>query len=160
MVLYEVETIGYRNINVTKNEAMIGELIYPKWYSYRAEIFLSDYSKYEVASKNIWRSTMELRDYDNVLLTFKKSRKGRIVIETMFDGNSRRYLLKTKGFGRNFFLLDMHGNELLKASLKMRKFKYKYTIQTSEMFEEVYRKDLLLMTSLYCINYVLSSGGV
>lgn len=78
---YKANSTNTRNFNLTFDNLQIGELIYEKWYSFNAEIILSDGSKYQLEPKGFWDNKIELKDNTNVLLEFKMGWKGIIIIE-------------------------------------------------------------------------------
>ena len=84
---------------------------------------------------------------------------GEIVVQTYFDGVESGYILKHRGFFKeSFVLIDKEGPELLvmTSQLKWSKMNYEYLITTSDNFETLPGKEILLMTSLHCANYYMS----
>lgn len=145
---------------ILRNEAQqnIGELIYTRWYSFSAEINLFNKKKYKLDPKDFWQSKIELKDGTNVLLEFKMGWNG-IIIKTFFDKQEKSYLLKSKGIlSSTFLLLDTQNNEVLAAEPNFRwtKLSYDYTIETTQIFDDFKEKELIIFTTLHCINYYMS----
>jgi hypothetical protein len=81
---YKAKSTNSQNFRLTFENKTIGELIYKKWYSFNAEILLSDGAKYQLEPKGFWDSEIELKDETKTLLEFKMGWKG-IIIKTFFD---------------------------------------------------------------------------
>jgi hypothetical protein len=88
---------------------------------------------------------------------------GEIVIQTYFDGVKDGFLFKHRGiFKDSFVLTDQQGTELfvMKPHLKWSTLNYEYQIITSESFEVLSNKEILLLNSLHCANYYMSMIAV
>ena len=96
MTLYKANSIDLTTFTLTKEDQLLGELKYSKWYSFRAEIILPGQQKYELVPKGFWDSKIELVYNEGVLINFKMGWKG-ILINTKFNGFEQNYLLKLKG---------------------------------------------------------------
>lgn len=157
---YKANSINSHNFNLTSDDQQIGALVYSKWYSFNADILLADGSKYELKSKDLWDSKIELKDSSqNTLLEFKMGWKG-ILIKCFFDTKETTYLLKLKGlFSNKFTLIDAEKTELLVAEtdFKWSKFSYDYHIETTPVFEQLGNSKLFLLTLLHCVNYYMNS---
>ena len=158
MVSYKANSTNLRNFSLTLNKETVGELIYKKWYSFTAEILLSNGAKYDLEPKGFWESKIELKDGDSTLLEFKMGWRG-IVIKTFFNKKEATFLLKASGLlSRKFVLLNTDKEELLaaEADFKWSKFNYDYNIETTEEFERFDQKEALLLTIPHCINYYMT----
>lgn len=161
---YKANSTNSQNFSLTFENQKAGELIYKKWYSFKAEIVLSDGSMYQLEPKGFWDSKIELKDGSITLLEFKMGWKG-IIIKTFFNNKEDAYLLKLNGLlSSKFVLIDTEKNELMVAEtdFKWNKLNYDYNIETSKKFEEFENKELLLLTILHCINYymtIVASGA-
>lgn len=156
---YKGNSINSRNFNLTFDNLKIGELIYEKWYSFNADILLSDGAKYQLEPKGFWDYKIELKDNTNVLLEFKMGWKG-IIIKTFFDNKGDTFLLKLNGLlGSDFVLIDKDKNELMiiETDIKWTKLNYDYNIETTQNFENFDNKELLLLTLLHCVNYYMTT---
>lgn len=158
MALYKANSNNSRNFKVTLDNQEIGELLIKKWYSFDADLIMSDGKNYQLITKGFWDSKVELIDGSETLLDFKMGWKG-IVIKTYFDNQERQYLLKLQGFiNSKFILIDESDQELSVAStdFKWLTLNFNYDIETSASFDQLRNRDLLLMTMLHCMNYYIS----
>jgi hypothetical protein len=146
---YKANSTNSQNFRLTFENQTIGELIYKKWYSFNAEILLSDGAKYQLEPKGFWDSEIELKDETKTLLEFKED----------------TYLLKLNGLlSSKFVLIDSDKNELIVAEtdFKWKKLNFDYNIETTQNFDNFDKKELLLLTILHGINYymsIIASGG-
>ena len=155
---YKANATNSHNFSLTFDNQKVGELVYKKWYSFSAEIQLTDGSKYQLEPTGFWDSKIELKDDTQTLLEFKMGWKG-IIIKTLFNDSEEVFLLKLKGLLSNkFVLLDTNDEELMAAetSFKWSKLNFDYNIETTQVFDKFENKELLLLTILHCINYYIT----
>ncbi len=155
---YIANSINSQNFILTKNNLKVGELNYPKWYTFNAEVILSDNSKYQLKTTGIWDNKVELKQNEIKLLEFKMSWKG-IIVKDFFDNTEKTYLLKQTGLlNCKFILVDEENIELIvaEADFKGNSLNYDYNIETANEFDNNKNKELLLLTTLHCINYYIS----
>ncbi|ADB36124.1 hypothetical protein [Spirosoma linguale] len=155
---YSANSTNSRNFILTFDNEKLGELIYQKWYSFAAEILMSNGKEYTLEPKGFWDSTVELKEGEVTLLKFKMGWKG-IIIKTYFDNEEKHFLLKLKGLlGNKFVLLNNENEELMAAEtdFKWSKLNFDYTIETSPKFDNFSNEKLLLLTVLHCINYYIT----
>lgn len=155
---YKANSTNSKNFSLLSDDKVIGELIYKKWYSFNAEIQLSNGATYQLEPKGFWDSTIELKDDAKVLLEFKMGWKG-IIIKPLFDNKDDSFLLKLNGLlSSKFVLIDRDKTELLVAAtdFKWKKLNYDYNIETTKSFDRFDNKELLLLTILHCINYYMT----
>lgn len=158
MANYTATSRNSRTFILSNESGTLGELIYPKWYTFNAEIVLNKTSKYQLELDGFWDSKIKLKEGDVVLLEFKIGWNG-VELHSNLDGKSERYLLKLKGFfSSKYILVDAQDKELLEAEFdfKWKKLEYDYNIITSKSFENLNNKELLILTTLHCINYYLT----
>lgn len=158
MAHYKATSTNSKDFSLTKENARIGDLKYQKWYSFNAEIVLKDNSIYQLEATGFWDSKIELKKAGKSLLEFKMGWKG-IVIKSKFDGIEQNYLLKMKGMmSSKFILIDAQENELLEAisDFKWSKLNMDYTFETTTEFDNIENNELLLLTTLHCINYYMT----
>lgn len=159
MADYQAKSITSLFFDVTAGDRLIGKLIYTSWFKFDATMEMSGNSNYQVVPKGFWGTTIELKEGENILLTFKMNWSGDIVLQTFFNAIEKDYVFKHRGFFKeSYVLLDQEGKELLvmKPHVKWNKMKYEYEIITTDQFETFPKKDILLMTSLHCANYYMS----
>jgi hypothetical protein len=158
MAKYNINSTNSRTFSLTSDNVSIGELKYSNWYSFKAEILLADKSFYQLEPKGFWDYKIELKKDEKVLLDFKMAWQG-IIINTKFDGNEKKFLLKLKGFlSSKYVLVDTDEKELLEVAtdFKWSKLNFDCTIETTKEFDNFENKELLLLTIIHCINYQMS----
>ena len=155
---YKANSTNSRTFSLTTDNTTIGELKYVNWYSFKAEIVLADNSNYQLEPKGFWLTKIELQKGGKTLLELEIGWKG-ILIKSLLGGSEEKYLLKLKGLlGSKFGLIDTNEKELLEveSDFKWKKLNFDYSIKTSDEFENIENKDLLLLTTLHCVNYYIA----
>jgi hypothetical protein len=148
--------------DVTKDDKLIGKIIYKSWFKFNAVIEIPNNPNYQVEPKGFWETTIEVRDGERILLKFKMNWNGEIVIQTYFNDIEKGYIFKHRGFFKDSFILkDQEGIELLamKPNLKWSKMNYEYEITASDSFETFSNKEILLISSLHCANFYMAGTG-
>lgn len=158
---YKANSTDSRNFSLTADGQNLGELIYKKWYSFDAQITLSDGTTYQLEPIGFWDSKIELKAGSQTLLEFKMGWKG-IIIKTFFDNREDTFLLALSGLlSSKFVLIDTDKTELMAAEtdFKWNKLAFDYTIETTQRFDNFNNKELILLTILHCINYYMTIVG-
>ncbi|WP_300689865.1 hypothetical protein [Chryseobacterium sp.] len=155
---YYAKSVDSLSFEITKEEQLIGKLLYKNWFTFNAEIEIEG-RFYQVEPKGFWGTTIELKDHERVILKFRMNWNGEIVVQTYFDGIKEGFLFKQRGvFKESFVLADQQGTELfvMKPLLKWSALTCEYQIITSEKFETISHKEIILINSLHCANYYMS----
>ena len=156
---YQAKLNNSLSFDLTKDDQLIGKLSYKSWFKFDAKMEIADKANYQVEPKGFWGSTIEIKDNEKVLLKFKMNWNGEIIVQTYFNDIEKDYIFKHKGiFKESFTLLDQEEMEFLvmKPHLKWSKMNYEYEITSSEIFETLSNKEIVLTTSLLCANYYMS----
>ncbi|MBE4949317.1 hypothetical protein [Chryseobacterium culicis] len=159
MAEYYAKSSNSLTFEITKEEKLIGKLTYTSWFKFNAVIEIAGGQTYQVEPKGFWGTTIELKDQERVLLKFRMNWNGEIVVQTYFDGVKNGYLFKHRGiFKESFVLTDQEGVELIviKPHLKWASMNYEYQITTSDSFEMIAEKEIVLINALHCANYYMS----
>lgn len=159
MAEYYAKSSNSLSFELFDDDKLTGKITYTSWFSFNAEIELADHQSFQVEPKGFWGTTIELKDNEKVLLKFRMNWNGEIIIQTYFDGVKESFVCKHRGvFKDSFVLTDKEGIELLvmKPQFKWNLLNYEYQITTSDDFEKYSNKDILLLTSLHCVNYYMS----
>ena len=159
---YQAKSNKFLSFEVTKGDKLVGKLSYQSWFKFNAVMEIANNATYQVEPKGFWGTTIELRDGEKVIITFKMNWIGEIVVQTYFNELEKGYIFKQKSILKeSFMLLDQKGIELLvmKPHFKWSKMNYEYQITTTDAFEAFSNKEVLLMTSLHCANYYMSMGA-
>lgn len=159
---YNANSTDTKHFYLTSSEKKIGMLKYENWFSFNAEIVLTDGTIYKIRSKGFWGTTIEVKLGETLLLSFQMNWKGQIVIITNFNEVERDFILKPKGIlNSSYVLQDRDGQELLviQPDFKWTKFSYDFNILTNESFGKFDFKEMLLLTTVHCVNYYMSMAS-
>nr|WP_293836644.1 hypothetical protein [uncultured Arsenicibacter sp.] len=158
---YQATATNSRNVTLTTDGSKAGELIYEKWYSFKAHILMHDGTTYYLEPKGFWDSTIQLKHSNQVLAEFSMGWKG-IIINTFFNNREDRFLLQLKGLLSSKFMLVNTDNVTVLAAetdFKWSKLTFDYSIETSPEFDGFDDKELLVLTVLHCINYYITMAA-
>lgn len=158
---YLIKTSESRNFTLLEEHLELGHLLYPNWFSFKAEIILTDSSTYQIGPVGFWGTTIELKKDDEVLLNFKMDWNGHIILKTFFDGIESDFVFKNKGFfKRNYILQDQFNKEILiiQQDYKWDKLKYDYQLSADYIFANPIHNHILYLTCIHCANYFTSIG--
>ena len=153
---YIANSVNVKDFTLSLNNVDIGVLRYTKWYSFEAGIVLADHSSYQLQPKGFWKSKIELTKDNEKWLDFEMGWKGIII---NFSNSEEKYLLQLKGFlDSRFVLVDTNEKELLaiEADFKWKKFIMDFNIETSNEFDSFENKEILLFTTVHCVNYYMA----
>lgn len=159
MADYHVTADNQRHFTATAGTRSVGELTYPKWFTFDATLSLPDQEPYQIKPKGFWGTTIELLQHDQVLLRFKMGWNGNIILHTAFHGQEQDFVFKQQGFFKHRYVLtDAQEQELLvvQPDFKWKKFNYEYTITSADAFESLATKNLLVLVAVYCANYYIT----
>ena len=134
MKTYTATSQNSRNfILENENQEILGELIYPKWYSTKAEIHIGS-KIFKTDTKGFWTTSVEVTEYERVLLKFKMDWKGNIIMTSLEDGEKHFIIKKEKWFSETLIMKDENDKTYLKLkrSFKWKDFKYYYDIVLEE----------------------------
>lgn len=155
---YQVNSSNSRNFDLTKDNIHLGELSYPKWYTFNAEIILADLSRYQLMPYGPWDATIQLNQDHKTLMDFKMGWKG-IILSNYIDGKREEYLLMLKGLlSSKYVLMDANKKELvgIELEIKWNQAHYNYHILTTDEFDSFYHPELFLLTAIHAVNYHLT----
>lgn len=163
MANYTAISTDAKHFVVKEEENTFGNLEYKSWYSLKANMQISgDYATYQFVPKGFWGTTIELKKGEQVLLHFKMSWNGDIIILSNINDVETGYKLKYTGFLKPSYVLEnKEGNKLLevKPSFKWTKFTCDHVITSTPEFEAIPYSKLLLLTALHCTNYYITMGS-
>lgn len=165
MAEYQVKSMEARTFTLLAEGTALGELKYTEWFSFKSVLTLADGTLLRAEPKGFWGTTIEIKDQDAVLLSFKMHWNGDIVLKSRLGGVSRALVLKNQSVMKNTYVLqDKHGQLLLtiQPDFKWSKVNHDYAISSTELFETFEAKHLLLLTAIHCTNYFMtvSAGAV
>lgn len=152
---YTVKSEKGRKYRLFDGEKELGVLSRKNWYSMNSDVELSDYKRISIDSVGFWNNSMVVKVNDTEIASFKMTWNGGLLI----NFGSSQYRLKTKGFFKSGFVLTDENNEtLLTADYRMtwKSFSNDFTFISSEAFEILDDKTILLMITLAAANYYIA----
>lgn len=158
MAEYLVKSTDARTFTMLANATVLGGLKYTEWFSFKSLLTLTDGTTYRIEPKGFWGTTIELKDEETVWLSFKMHWNGTIVLKSKLGGVNKAFVLKNQGVLKNHYtLLDKDGQELLtiQPDFKWSKVNHDYTVNSTELFETLAAKHVLLLAAIHCANYYM-----
>ncbi|WP_426492613.1 hypothetical protein [Hymenobacter sp. 102] len=159
MAGYQVQSTDTRTFSLLSDGAVLGQLKYAEWFSFKATLTLPDGTSLRAEPRGFWGTTIEVKEHDAVGLSFKMHWNGSIVLKSRLGQESRVFVLKNRSVLKNdYVLLDKAGQELLhlQPDFKWRTGNYEYAISSSAEFEQLAAKPILLLCATHCTNYYLA----
>ena len=162
MADYLVKSTDKRTFTLLAGAAVLGELKYTEWFSFKAILALTDGTSFRIEPRGFWGTTIEVKDEaETVLLSFKMHWDGNIVLKSRLGGTNRAVVLKNRGLTKSgYVLLDKHEQELLtiQPDFKWNKANHDYAVVSSELFEAYAAKNALVLTAIHCANYYMATA--
>ncbi|GGP05863.1 hypothetical protein GCM10010992_23600 [Cloacibacterium rupense] len=150
------KSINSRNFELfDENEVLLGNIVYPKWYSTNAEIH-TDAQTYKIKAKGFWTTSIEVVKQENVLMKFKMSWSGNIVVTDFNNGERHFQINKEKWYNDIFEMKDETEKTILKIkrNFKWKDFKYYYEI----VLEDDALLPITILGILHVVNYFNASS--
>lgn len=159
MAEYEVKSTNTKAFNLIKVDILVGRLKYESWYSLNAEIHLvSDDTNFTIRPKEFWGITIEVKHSEKNLLDFEMNWKGQIIINSKINDVGQRFILKQTSILKNIFVLLSNEEKLLtiEPNLQWSKVNFDYKLISTDAFENLENKELLLLNAIHCTNYYIT----
>lgn len=159
MAEYQVQSTDKRAFALLNEGAVLGQLSYAEWFSFKAQLTLPDGTSLHAEPRGFWGTTIEVKEHDIVRLSFQMHWNGSIVLKSRLGEENRVFVLKNCSLLKNdYVLLNKEGQELLhlQPDFKWKAGNYEYTISSSAEFEQLTAKHVLLLCATHCTNYYLS----
>ena len=147
------KSVDYRSFELfDESETSLGKIVYPKWYSTKAEIHIGSKS-FKTDTKGFWTTSVEVTEYERVLLKFKMDWKGNIIMTSLQDGEKHFIIKKEKWYSNVLVMKDENEKVYfhLKRNFKWKDFKSHYEIALEEDLDE-----LTLLSIIHVVNYFSS----
>lgn len=143
---------GYREFElIDQNNTFLGKIVYPKWYSYNAEIHTQNGIS-EIKMEGFWQNKVVQFDVNkNAVRHFKNTWRGFAIEEE----NGKKYFLSTEGFlNFHFVLKDENENDLMtiRSNFKWKELKSEYLIEIEDSFQP---DSEFLLAIIHCTNYMM-----
>ncbi|MEI7594714.1 MAG: hypothetical protein WCK02_03125 [Bacteroidota bacterium] len=159
---YRVDSNNKKVFCLTQNNKLIGELKYNNWFSFKSDITLFNNSKFNIESNDIFGSRMDVKENERLLFCIETDWNNNIIIHASFDEINQEYIFKKFSILNNIYVL-LNSDELellvLRPDFKWKSFNYDYNIVSTENFERLKYKDLMLLTIIHCANYNMSMAN-
>ncbi|MBC6698267.1 hypothetical protein [Hymenobacter sp. BT190] len=159
MADYQVKSDSTRTFTLREAGTVLGELTYTEWFSFKASLTLPGGVSLQIEPKGFWGTTIELKEQAEVRLSFKMHWNGNILLKSRLGGVNQAFVLKNRSMLKNeYVLLHKSGQELLliRPDFKWNSANYDYTISSTEEFEALAAKHVLLLIAVHCTNYYLT----
>lgn len=160
MTTYNVISTKSNVFSLSQNERILGNLTYKGWFSSQATIELSSGLMYDLQPKGFWENIVEVKSGEAVLFDSEMKWTGKILINNNLNDAVSPFTFKHKSVIKNtFVLLHPTGEELIlvEPSFKWNRSNYDYQLSTSEAFEHLPNKELLLLLTVHCANYYINT---
>ncbi len=149
---YLIKAIDSKNYVLEQNQNVLGKLIYDSAFSCdKATVQIKDESIFRIENESNWSSDYIVKKGEQKLFKTKLNWSSELIISTLNQDNSNEYKLKAKGFwGDKHVLLDQTQNELfvVQSEYKWKKFNYEYSFKSTEAFQTIPYKEVLLFSVL------------
>lgn len=151
---FKVEPINNKRYDVIKSNTSIGYIVYPNWFSIsKAKIILKSSKEFYTSKKSNWKSDFYIMQGDKAVLEFNFSWKGSVYISSYFEEQTKKYILKRKGFwNSDYHLTDTYNKELfsIKPEFKWKSFKTSYQINGLNDTDFI-QNEVLCLSIIHCI---------
>ncbi|MFN8273405.1 MAG: hypothetical protein U0X58_00835 [Flavobacteriaceae bacterium] len=157
---YKITALVPGQYQVCQEDQIIGHWIYPKWHERQSEIKLSDGRVWQVKPKSFWGNATEIFDAHGILAEFKMCWNGSMEIQIFKPEQTYVFYFQLKGFWKTSYrLLNQNRQELctLIPDVKWNRTHYDLSIETSDEFEQLESKDIILFAMVLCANYHIKS---
>lgn len=145
------------SFEIKAGSQILGKLTYGNWFKFNAEMEIAG-EKYDVEPKGFWKKNIEIKNDAEIIADIKMNWDGDLIIRMKSSGKEEKFVLKHSGFIKEKFILTNDQNEdllIFKASYRWIDMIYNYHITSSENFEAIPDKTLLLFITLYAANYFM-----
>ena len=108
---------------------------------------------FKTDTKGFWTTSVEVAEYERVLLKFKMDWKGNIIMTSFLNGE-KHFIIKKEKWYSNILVMKDENEKVyfhLKRNYKWKDFKYHYEIALEEDLDE-----LTLLSIIHVVNYFSS----
>jgi hypothetical protein len=97
---FKIEPVNNKKYDLVESNVFKGSIVYQNWYSIsKAKILLKSSEEFYTSKKSNWKSDFYIMHGDKAVLEFNFSWNGSVHISSYFDEQTKKYILKEKGFG-------------------------------------------------------------
>lgn len=148
------------SFEIKKENQVLGKINYGNWFKLNAEIEISG-KKFQVEPKGFFKSGIEIKEGSKVLVTIEMKWNGDVIIKTKFN-NNEEFTVRHSGFFKEKFTMRNHKNEenlVLNTIYHWKAMIYTYQIKSTENFEMLENRDLLIFSAVHAANYYMWLSG-
>ncbi|MCU7551377.1 hypothetical protein OCK74_19805 [Chitinophagaceae bacterium LB-8] len=154
----KVECNDQKTFRLTEQAHLLGELTYKNFFSYKAEITLTNSERYEIKPVGFFGTSITVTKNETEITDLKMNWKGQIVM-TFQDG--QEFVFKAKGVFRNKYVIENKEEEeliLFDPKFNWGQFNYDYEISYDKKPQDI----LLVLLGVYASNYYIAvvSGAI
>lgn len=154
---FKVEPINNKRYNLIKSNTSIGSIIYPNWFSIsKAKIILKSSEEFYTSKKSNWKSDFYIMQDEKAVLEFSFKWNGSVHINSYFEEQTKKYILKRKGFwNSDYHLTDEQNKEILsiKPEFKWKNFKTSYQINGLHEINGI-ENNVMCLSIIHCIKLI------
>lgn len=143
---------------LTDHEQSLGTLTYKNFFSYKAEITLTNSDHYEIKPVGFFGTSITVTKNETEIANLKMNWRGQIIM-TFQDG--QEFIFKAKGVFHNIYVIENKEEEQLiqfNPKFNWGKFNYNYEILYDKKPQDI----LFVLLGVYASNYYIAvvSGSV
>lgn len=149
----KIECTDKKTVRLTDNEHLLGELAYKNFFSYKAEITLSNSDHYDIKPVGFLGTSIAVTKNEMEIANLKMNWKGQIGM-TFQDG--QEFVFKPKGLLHAKYVIEnKEGEELILFEPKFNwgKFNYNYEISYDKKPQDI----LFVLLGVYAANYYMAA---
>jgi hypothetical protein len=154
----KVECTDKKTFRLTDNEQLLGELTYKNFFSYNAEITLTNSDSYEVKPIGFFGTSIAVTKNETEIANLKMNWKGQIII-TFQDG--QEFVFKAQGVFHNTYVIEnKEGEKQIQFDPKFNWGKFNYNYEIS--YDKKPQNTLFVLLGVYASNYYIAvvSGAI
>ncbi|MGH2664222.1 hypothetical protein [Flavobacterium sp.] len=149
---YIIKPVNSKIYVLEQNQNELGRFIYDNVFSCnKATVQITNGPVFRIENISAWRSDFIVKENEKSIFKSRFDWNSDITFSTLEQENNKDYILKAKGFWSDTHsLLDQDKSELLeiKPAYKWKNFSCEYHIKSSEAFQTINHKELLLFSIL------------
>ena len=148
----KVECTDKKTFRLTDQSHLLGELFYKNFFSYKAEISLTNSERYEIKPLGFFGTSITVTKNETEIANLKMNWKGQIVM-TFQDG--QEFVFKAKGVFHNKYVIENKEEEeliLYDPKFNWSQFNYNYEISYDKKPQDI----LLILLGVYASNYYIA----
>lgn len=160
---FKVEPINNKRYDLIRSNNTSGSIIYQNLFSIsKAKIILDSTEEFYTSKKSNWKSDFYVMHNEKAVIEFNFSWNGSVHISSYSEEQTKKYVLKRKGFWNSDYVLINEKNGLVcsvKPEFKWKKFKTSYHINILNDIDFA-QYDVLFLSIIHCIILINTMAAV